>query len=514
MKSQNATEDLLQQMKIEVLEDWSNPLWRLNNLYTCVTDQGKKIPFRLNTAQELFFDNLWFFNLCLKARQLGFTTFIDILGLDSALFNDNYSVGICAHTREDVEKIFERKIKDVYDELSPGLQQGRRADTESAKKLKFSNGSSVEVGTSLRSGTYQFAHVSEFGKICAKYPDKAKEIVTGTFETVHPGSYLFVESTAEGRTGYFYNYVMEAQKREQQGKKLNPLQFKLHFFPWFLEKRNVLDPETVVFTKDDDAYFAKLENTLEVVLGPGQRAWYVTKAKTLREDMKREHPSTVEEAFEAAVTGAYLSKQMEFLRKEKRLTVVPHDPGHPVNTGWDFGLNDSMFIWFHQHIGMQHRLIGCMSGTDDDVLYYWREMQKLPYLWGEHCLPHDAKSRRIGSARTADESPRTLEQILSTAGMQNIRVVPRVDDKFTAITETRLWLPKVWIDEKNCEEGINCLDNYRREYDERLQDFKNKPLHDWSSNGYDALETLVRGFTEKTTGKREARRRRRSAMTA
>lgn len=501
-------------MKIEVVDQYADPRWRLNNLYTCVTDQGEKVPFRMNSAQELFFDNLWFFNLILKARQLGFTTFIDIVGLDSALFNDDYMVGICAHTRGDVEKIFEKKVKDVYEALPMGLLTGRRADTDSAKKLKFNNGSSIEVGTSLRSGTYQFAHVSEFGKICAKYPEKAKEIVTGTFETVHPGSILCVESTAEGRNGYFYKYVLEAQKRQQQGKKLNPLQFRLHFFPWFLESRNVLDPETVTVTADQEKYFNELELSQGITLSPEQRAWYVTKSESLLEDMKREHPSTVEEAFEAAVSGAYLAKQMQFLRENGRIGVVPHDPGHPVNTGWDFGLNDTMFIWFHQFIGMQHRLIGCMYGTDDDVLYYWREMQKKPYLWGEHCLPHDADHRRIGSAKSADESPRTLKQILGDAGMRNIRVVPKIDDKYTAITETRLWLPKVWIDEKNCDDGINCLDNYRREYDDKLQDYKNKPLHDWASNGYDALETLARGFTEKTIGNSSGRRRRRSAMTA
>jgi len=501
--------------KINVIEQYSDPLWRLNNLYTCVTDAGKEIPFRMNDAQLKFYKDLWYFNLVLKSRQLGFTTLIDIMGLDSALFNDTYSVGICAHTRDDVEKIFEKKIKLPYDSLPEGLKTARNADTDSAKKLKLSNGSSIEVGTSLRSGTFQFAHISEFGKICAKYPDKAKELVTGTFETVHPGSMLFVESTAEGRNGYFYKYVMDAQKRQQQGKKLNKLQFKLHFFPWYIEKRNVLDPETVVITKAHGEYFDKLERVQNVTISDEQRAWYITKQSSLLDDMKREHPSTVEEAFEAAIDGAYLAKQMEFLRTNNRVGEVPHDPGYPVNTGWDFGLNDRMCIWFHQFIGMQHRIIGYMSGTDSDVLYYWREMQRLPYLWGEHCLPHDAGARRIGSARSADEDPRTLEQILSEAGMRNIRVVPRTDDKYTAINETRLFLPKVWIDEKACADGITCLDGFRREYDERLAEYKNKPLHNWAMHGYDALETLARGFAEKiegSTGKR--RKRNRSAMTA
>ena len=38
-----------------------------------------------------------------------------------------------------------------------------------------------------------------------------------------------------------------------------------------------------------------------------------------------------------------------------------------------------------------------------------------------------------------------------------------------------------------CRAGIECLRQYRKEYDDRMQTFKNKPLHDWSSHGADAF---------------------------
>lgn len=56
--------------------------------------------------------------------------------------------------------------------------------TDSVNEMSFSNGSTISVRTSFRSGTIQFLHISEFGKICAKYPDRAKEIVTGAIEAV------------------------------------------------------------------------------------------------------------------------------------------------------------------------------------------------------------------------------------------------------------------------------------------------------------------------------------------
>lgn len=479
---------------IELIENLSDPLWRLNNLYWCIDIHGKKVPFRLNDAQQRLIRDLWYRNIILKARQLGFTTLIGILGLDGCLFNDHYSAGICAHTRDDVEKIFERKVKFPYEELPDGLRTARPADTDSAKKLKFNNGSSIEVATSLRSGTYQFAHVSEFGKICAKYPEKAREIVTGTFETVHPGSLLFVESTAEGREGYFAQYCFEALKRKQESINPNKLQFKLHFFPWFEDPKNKLDGPHTVITDDQIKYFKELESELGIKLDDKQRAWYVTKDETLQEDMKREHPSTPEEAFEAAISGAYLAKQMATVRKNNQICVVPYDPTMPVNTGWDFGLGDTMCIWMHQMVGLQHRLIDFIYGTDEDLLYYWRELQSKKYVFGTHYLPHDADSRRIGTAASADDKPKTVKQILHDAGMSNIKVVPKIDDKWTAIQEARLFLPMCYIEKQKCDYGIKGLDNFRREWDDKTGDWKNRPHHDWATHPYDAFETLARGI--------------------
>jgi hypothetical protein len=484
----------MNQSQIEVVEHFSDPRWRMNNLYWIVDESGKKIPFRLNGTQLKLMDDLWYFNLILKSRQHGITTVVDIMGLDQALFNDNFSVGICAHTREDVEKIFRTKVKFPYDNLPEGLKNARGANTDTAKMLVFANQSSIEVATSLRSGTYQFAHVSEFGKICAKYPEKAKEIVTGTFETIHPGSYLFVESTAEGRDGYFYRYVTEAIKRQQMGDALNKLQFKLHFFAWFEDPKNKLDAATRI-PQEYEKYFTALEKEHGIILNQEQKIWYATKAQTLEDDIKREHPSTVDEAFEAAISGAILSKQMAFLRKNGRITEVPHDPALPVNTGWDFGLRDRMCIWFHQYVGLQHRIIDYMVGTDDDVLYYWREMQRKPYIWGHHYLPHDAGARRIGTAKSADQKPKTLEQILNAAGMRNTHIVPVVPNKWTAIQEVKLFMPGCWISINNCEDGILGLDNFKKEWDETAGDWKNQPVHDWAMHPYDAIESLVRGIS-------------------
>jgi len=478
---------------IEVVERFEEPLWRLNNLYTCVTEKGKKVLFRMNWAQYDLFQNMWFWNIILKSRQHGFTTEICILGLDSALFNDNYSVGINAHTRDDAEKIFDKKVKFPYNELPDRLKSKFPADTNTAKMLKFPNGSSVEVGTSLRSGTYQFLHISEFGKVCAKFPDKATEIVTGTLETIHQGSICFIESTAEGNAGYFHDYCQEAIRLADAKVPLNKLQYKFHFYPWFKDPKNEIETrylQHILITKEQHAYFDRLRADHGIMLNNGQKAWYAEKERKLGGNMKREHPSTPEEAFEASVEGAYFGSQMAGLRKNGRITIVPHVPNVPVNTGWDLGIGDEHWLWFHQRVALQDRIIYVIHNSGEGLNWYVKEMDRLPYIYGNHFVPHDAGHKQLnilGGISIADQ--------LEEAGLNNVLVIPKTATKDAAIEESRNFLPQCWIDKENCDEGVKCLDNYRKEWDDKRGCFRNKPLHDWASHGYDGFESLARGLT-------------------
>ena len=85
----------------------------------------------------------------------------------------------------------------------------------------------------MRSGTLQYLHISEYGQLCAKFPDKAREVRTGALNTVQAGQIVFIESTAEGREGHFYDLCEEAQAKQRMGTPLTPLDFKFNFFPWF-----------------------------------------------------------------------------------------------------------------------------------------------------------------------------------------------------------------------------------------------------------------------------------------
>jgi hypothetical protein len=118
---------------IEALrEQIATPADRLQKLYYIVDPHGQRIPFKPNRTQSLLFNKKHYFNVILKARQLGMTTFMCIYGLDKCLFTPNHAMGIIAHTREDAQNIFKNKVKFAYDNLPDWLRDAIPATQDSA----------------------------------------------------------------------------------------------------------------------------------------------------------------------------------------------------------------------------------------------------------------------------------------------------------------------------------------------------------------------------------------------
>jgi hypothetical protein len=479
-------------LPIEQAEElFSDRHWRLNNLYTIKDKAGVAIPFRMNAAQEQLYVDLHSLNLILKARQLGFTTLLQLLLLDACLFNSNTSAGIVAHNREDAEAFFDDKIKFAYDNLDPAIKAAVPATQDSAKSLTFANGSRIRVGTSLRSGTFQLLHVSEFGKTCAQFPAKAKEIVTGAFNAVEAGQFIAVESTADGQGGYFHDMVMEAKRNAEMQRPLTSLDFKLHFFPWCQDEAYTLsdaDTAKVVLSEEQDKYFDLLAHKHGIELTPGQEAWYVKKLATQRDEMKREYPATVEEAFEASIEGAFYSEQMQRVRMEGRICRIPNETV-PVDTFWDLGVNDDMCIWFRQKVGPEHRFIDYYSNSGEGLEHYARVLQERAtehgWTYGTHYMPHDAGARRLGY------QAKTVQQMAQEIGIKPAVIVPRIPSEKTGIEAVRVYLRRCWFDEARTTEGVECLDNYRKEWDDDRGVYKDRPRHDWASHGAKAFETAA-----------------------
>lgn len=477
---------------IELLTDWCDPFWRIGHIYYVLTDEGKEIPFRPRPEQWQYLRNLWNRNVCLKSRKHGMTTGISILQLDQCVFVENFKAFTVAETMDKAKEIFRTKIEYAWDRLPPDLawQYPLKEGTKGSKtELIWGHGSSIGVGTSARSGTLQSLHISEMGPISLKFPEKAREIVTGSMEAVTLSSgIIHVESTSAGQGGRFFELVDRALKVEEEGRPLTALDFRLHFFAWWQKSANVLDPTHVLIPPAMLTYFAKLEREHGILLTPEQKAWYVKTGEVLGDDMKSEHPSYPKEAFEVVIKGAIFGKEMTWLRKAGRLGSFPWVPRYPVNTFWDFGVDDSTSIWFHQRIRGMNRLVGYFEDQGYGLGYYVNECNSRGYTWGRHYIPHDAKHRMQGKEII------TKENDLRDLGFYNLQVVQRTPVKNLAIDQARSFLLTVEIDAAGCQDGTRSLDLYQREWDEKLGRFSNEPRHDAASHGSDALMTGAQGY--------------------
>jgi hypothetical protein len=432
-----------------------------------------------------------YMNVILKARQLGFTTFIQIFMLDACVFNTNIRAGTIAHTLMDAQAIFQDKVQFPYDNLPDGIRAAVPIRKANATELLLGNNSSIRVGTSLRSSTLQYLHISEYGKMCANFPKKAREVRTGALNTVQSGQVAFIESTAEGQEGHFYDICENSQAKERMGAVLTPLDFKFHFFPWWKSPEYELT-DAVVIPSEFETYFSKLEENSGIVLSHEKRAWYVKKAENQLGDMKREYPSTAAEAFEASVEGAYYSDQMAKAESDGRIGLYPYVEGYPVHSISDIGMDDANSVWLFQVLPERVRCIGYfeLTGSGMDGMLDELDDRKVKhgYVYGTHYMPHDIRVRewtRGGLTR--------IEIMLAECHRRDLGKVEKVERAYVEdrINGTRRMLAKMEFDEAGCSIGVKCLKNYRKDWDEDLGVWKDKPRHDWASHGADSLGGLA-----------------------
>jgi hypothetical protein len=476
---------------LKAVDQFSDRRWRLNNLYLITDKEGRRVKFEMNSAQEALFDGLHNQNVILKARQRGFTTFIQLFMLDACVFNSDIRAGTIAHTLADAQVIFRDKVRFPYDNLPDGIKDAVPVVNDNATELLLGNNSGIRVGTSLRSGTLQYLHVSEYGKICAKFPEKAREVRSGALNTVDKNQIVFIESTAEGQDGHFFEICQSARTKRNTGDALTPIDFKFHFSPWHEDESYTLHKGTVEIPPSYAAYFGKLAG-LGISLTPEQRAWYVKKAEQQQGDMTREFPSTPDEAFEAAIEGAYYSEQLARMELDKRLTRIPIDTGLPVMTSWDLGWNDANTIWFIQVSGLEIRFIDYYENSGYGLEHYVNELKRRReqhgYIFGEHYFPHDVNNGELNNGKSRFDTLVSLG-ITPTA-------VPRVQNINDGINATRRMLSRAVIDPVRCERGLKCLRNYRKQWDEERATFRDRPLHNWASHGADSFRNFAQGYVE------------------
>lgn len=491
--------------------------WRLSHLYWIEDKFGKTVRFKPNRVQRRFIERWHNRNLVLKSRQHGMTTLGSLLALDTALFRSNTSCGIVMHQQSEAEKIFRNKILFAYDRLPDWLRDLRylkRRDMNG--EIELSNGSRITVSLSHRGGTLQFLWVSEYGPMCGLTPQRANEVKTGALNTLAPGCLVTVESTSFGRVGDYYTMAdrsMRLRRMVEAGTAtLTSMDYQFHFFPWFEDPVNELDPDGVPIPPELAEYFQKLEVEGGIKLSARQRAWYAKKSEEQDEDMRQEHPSTPAEAFEVAVKGAYYAKQLMQAEKQGRICDLPVIPGVPVNTFWDIGMNDTTSIWFHQQIGPWHHFIDYYENSGEQAAHYARVLRDRGYHYGKHYLPHDGVNTEWGGSGN-----QTRLKVLEGLGVKPTVLVPRIENLGDGIDMVRQAFARARFDRTRCGEdkpgsgrgGLPALQSYQKKWNETTSAYHDYPLHNWASNGADAFRQWAQGFPLNGVNDASANERRR-----
>lgn len=203
-------------------------------------------------------------------------------------------------------------------------------------------------------------------------------------------------------------------------------------------------------------------------------------------------------SWSAALPGAYYARLLDKMERHGSIGFVPHNPVRQVHTAWDIGASDETCIWFVQWTGIYWAVIDYLASSSRGPEWYVQRLtgqtsdeghqHRRDYIYGEHLLPHDAghKNKAAPNAATYAETVRGL-------GLRNVRVVPVTGSVANDINEVRKVMAQCVFDETRCSSGIDALRSYRREWDEKLRAYRDKPLHDWASNPADAFRTFAVG---------------------
>lgn len=203
-----------------------------------------------------------------------------------------------------------------------------------------------------------------------------------------------------------------------------------------------------------------------------------------------EYQQEFECSFTAAVKGAIYAKEMARALEEGRVTKVPYDPILPVDTDWDLGMGDAMSVWFSQSTRAgEVRLIDYHETSGEGFPQMAQVLRSKGYVYGTHWAPHDIVVRDLSAGG------KTRQDVAREYGI-HFQPVPRIhqgsgQELEEGIHAVRMFLPRCWFDRDKCGPGIEALQHYRRDYNQRLNEFKASPVHDWSSHAADAFRGLA-----------------------
>lgn len=296
------------------------------NFIKIIDNNGDSVPFVLNPEQEQFNKEMEKYNIILKGRQIGFTTWSLGYMLWLALTKPDTNYLMMTHHNKvtqsllrRINKMYQHLPHKKYPELFPKKVLSNRDE------IYFDNGSRIQVATaggedSISGNTFELIHLSEM----AKYPDEQQEEIIATSIPAlakNPNSKIIIEATAMG-----YNYYQEMFLRAYRNKETV---WKAHFYSWlakayssqfkhsfdeaeawFKEHNQGRRMSSIDLEHDEKVLRDKYKATFRQLMF---RRYYI-ETNSL-EKFQREFPTTPDEAFQTSNVSVFdTSKIVESLQ--------------------------------------------------------------------------------------------------------------------------------------------------------------------------------------------------------
>ncbi len=192
-------------------------------------------------------------------------------------------------------------------------------------------------------------------------------------------------------------------------------------------------------------------------------------------------------SFDQGAEGAYYASLLNRAELGGRLAPIPMNSYSPVDTFWDIGVGDETCILFSQSVGQEIHLIDMYRNEGVGLDHYAKVVKDKAnengWVYNEHWAPHDIQVRELGSGA------QTRLEIAKDLGI-SFMVTPNLPIA-EGIELARGIFPRLWVDTDNCKFFIKAMDNYHKNYNEKLNVYSDKPVHDWSSHCADAFRYMA-----------------------
>ena len=440
-----------------------------------------------------------------KARQLGMSTLIALIVLDTILWSTSVQTTLIDYNGDNARKKMVEKVIYAYDRLPPAIAALTSVRAKNTQTGEFAVGPNVDFcseedakmrstaffGDQPRGGTNQILWLSEWAEIAARFPQRSTDIKTGALSSAKRGLIIIETTWHGGKRGDVWPFVKAALETppEHRTNRTPAIQF----FAWWTDPGNRQEGSPEAVRPETLAYFTEVKRMWPqeldgIEFSHEQMLWYQEESIKLGVYMRGQNPTVLEECFESIIRGAIWAEAIAKCRQEGRITNVPHDPTLEVDTFWDLGAPANTAIKFVQHRGPFHHLIASQQGGWTFVPDLVRGLKLRGYKYHIHFLPHDGAQTDRGGA-TFEQQFR--DELAKQGVSGQIVVIPRAGSVWPGINQMTAMFNRLLID-ISCKEFIDAAQNYRRRPDPLEDDrYTDDIVKDWTNHECVDGKTLI-----------------------